>query len=222
MEKFAVVIAGISGVGKTTVSDRMIADLGYLEMSRSATTRSPRGDGRDDEYVYLTEDEFKRSIDEGGVAEYTLYGGNFYGTRKCELERIFASGRYPILVLDYYGVASLKKSLDYPVYAIYVYTDLVEAEKRLRARDVVSESESAKSSFEKRCRQNIEDFSILHTMTEIFDFYVENSDVAECAAEIANAIDKLRRGEEAMSLFEKVILTERFRLMAEDRRSLSE
>ncbi|MBE6634810.1 MAG: hypothetical protein E7617_01230 [Ruminococcaceae bacterium] len=217
MEKYAIVIAGISGVGKTTVADRLIEDLGYLEMSRSATTRSPRGDGRDDEYVYITEEEFRRSIAEGGVAEYTEYGGNLYGTRKCELERIFDSGKHPILVLDYNGAASLKKSLDYPVYAFYVYTDLAIAEERLRLRDLASGCERARASFEKRCRQNIDDFSVLHTMAELFDCYVENEEVGKCASEIIAAIDKLRCGEEAMSLFEKVMITEDFRRKASER-----
>ena len=49
MSSFAVIIAGLSGAGKTTVADALIAAEGNLEMSRSATTRQRRGDGRDDE-----------------------------------------------------------------------------------------------------------------------------------------------------------------------------
>ena len=59
MNKYAIIIAGPSGVGKTTVADNLILSLGNLEMSRSATTRQKRGDGRDDEYIYLQKEVTK-------------------------------------------------------------------------------------------------------------------------------------------------------------------
>ena len=135
MDRYAVVIAGPSGAGKTTIADSLIETLGNLEMSRSATTRAKRGDGRDDEYVYISCDEFERAIKDEDVVEYTIYSGNYYGTRKCELDRIFLENKHPILVLDYNGVRSLKEKLDYPVFAIYVYTTLDEAERRLLAEE---------------------------------------------------------------------------------------
>ena len=93
MQRYAVIIAGPSGVGKTTVADALIERLGNLEMSRSATTRAKRGDGRDDEYIYLTVDEFKSAIAAGDMAEHAEYGGNLYGTRKSELARIHKEGK---------------------------------------------------------------------------------------------------------------------------------
>ena len=62
MNKYAIIVAGPSGAGKTTVADGLIESLGNLEMSRSATTREKRGDGRDNEYIYLQKDEFLTSM----------------------------------------------------------------------------------------------------------------------------------------------------------------
>ncbi len=206
MDKYAIIIAGPSGAGKTTVADLLIEILGNLEMSRSATTRQKRGDGRDDEYVYISVDEFKESIENGDVLEHTEYSGNFYGTRKCELDRIFDEGKCPILVLDYNGVRSLKERLDYPVYAFYVYTTLAEAEKRLTARDLSADGvdlEKRLATIEKRKAENIRDYKILHTMTDIFDSFVKNDTVESCTESIIRAIDDLREGREVMPEEEK-------------------
>ena len=212
MNKYAIIIAGPSGAGKTTIADGLIESLGTLEMSRSATTRDKRGDGRDDEYIYLTKNEFLDAISNGDMLEYTEYGENYYGTRKAEFERIWGMNKNPILVLDYNGVASLKSRLDIPVFAVYVYTTLKEAESRLRKRDMVSApSEKQAQVLEKRIRANVADYKKLHEISELFDLYVENNDVASCIASIENLIDDFLGGKELMSKEEKKRITEVFK-----------
>ncbi len=212
MEKYAIVIAGPSGAGKTTVAESLIETLGTLEMSRSATTRAKRGDGKDDEYVYISIDEFRESIKSGDVLEYTEYSGNYYGTRKCELDRILGIGKHPILVLDYNGARALKERLGYPVFNFYVYTTLNEAERRLIARDLISDADNEKKRaiLEKRNFENRSDFGKLHTMTDIFDMFVENRTVEKCTEDIIHAIEELKQGKTVMSEEEKKKITEDF------------
>lgn len=216
MNKYAIIIAGPSGAGKTTVADGLIELLGNLEMSRSATTRAKRGDGRDDEYIYLQNDEFLDAISNGDMLEYTEYSGNYYGTRKSEFERIWGMNKNPILVLDYNGVASLKSRLDIPVFAVYVYTTLKEAEERLRKRDLVSApSEKQKETLLKRIRANAEDYSKLHEFCGLFDLYIENADVSSCIGEIKTALASFLTGESVMSDKEKTAITDAFKKQAE-------
>lgn len=217
MNKYAIIIAGPSGAGKTTVADSLIASLGNLEMSRSATTREKRGDGRDDEYIYLQKGEFLESISNGDMLEYTEYSGNFYGTRKCEFERIWGMNKNPILVLDYYGVASLKSNLDIPVFAIYVYTSLEEAERRLVKRDAVStQTEKQKETLLKRIKANALDYSKLSEFAPLFDLYVENSDLSTCVKAVEDALCELMSGKSVMTEEEKIAVTDKFKAEAEE------
>ncbi len=215
MKKYAIVIAGPSGAGKTTVADKLIEELGTLEMSRSATTREKRGDGKDNEYIYLQKHEFLTSIENGDVLEYTEYSGNYYGTRKCELERIWEMGKNPILVLDYVGAKSLKERLECPVYAIYVYTSLAEAQRRLCERDERSGStEKSRETVRKRVAENLSDYKKLYTMAELFDYYAENAVVDDCIADIKRALGLMAEGRDAMNLADKLKITNSFRTAA--------
>ena len=212
MKKYALIIAGPSGAGKTTVADKLIEELGTLEMSRSATTRSKRGDGRDNEYIYLQKDEFLTAMADGDILESTEYSGNYYGTRKCELERIWGMNKNPILVLDYNGVKSLKERLDCKVIAIYVYTTLSEAKARLAEREARTGAEDGgKRVVEKRTLENVADYKKLYTMAELFDAYVENSDLTLCVENAKKAIAVLEEGREATPLVDKLRITNSFK-----------
>ena len=210
MEKHIIIIAGPSGAGKTTVADLMIERLGNLEMSRSATTRAKRGDGRDDEYVYLTKEEFLHSDEVGDMLESTEYGGNYYGTRRVEIDAIFDKGKIPILVLDYNGVCSLKSKLSYPVFAFYVFTSLKEAESRLLEREKKASSDTVLSVAKKRCVQNREDYLSLGKIATVFDAYIENGDIEKCYSDIVEALDILRQGNDYMSDEDKKKVTSAF------------
>ena len=216
MNKYAIVVVGPSGAGKTTVADALIERLGDLEMSRSATTRQRRGDGRDDEYVYLTVEDFEESINKGEVLEYTNYSGNYYGTRKCELDRILSEGKKPILVLDYFGARSLKERLDYPVIAIYVYTSLAETEKRLAERDLRSSANDKKiETLKKRIHENVNDYLHLEEFSQLFDLYTENDELDRCICEIVGSLKKIKAGQCVMTAEEKSAITLAFRKEAE-------
>ena len=194
-KKYAVIFAGPSGAGKTTVADALIAKTGLHSMSRSATTRAPRGDGRDDEYIYLTREEFEAALSEGDVLEHTLYGGNMYGTRRVEIERILGEGKIPVLVLDMNGVDSLKTAkLPYPVISLYLYNDLDVIEHRLTVREAVSASSDKLAAIKKRCDINREDYLSLPERCVNFDRFIKNGDLEECVLDVMNTIDSLLDG----------------------------
>ena len=77
-----IVISGPSGVGKGTVRSALFEMEGHdLVYSISMTTRKPRkGEVHGREYYFVSEEEFKKYIEEGKMLEYAEFVGNYYGT----------------------------------------------------------------------------------------------------------------------------------------------
>lgn len=186
------VLAGPSAVGKTTVMNEIISVSGSFEYIRSATTRAPRGDGYDSEYIYLSEREFRERIDSGEMLEYTEFGGNFYGTPNSEIERIFECGKIPLLILDINGVATLKsRARAFETVAIYITADIDVLDKRLYERTIASgNTNEALKVFEKRKAQNRRDLSTLPEISKLFDLTVVNTTVSDTAKEILSFFQK--------------------------------
>ena len=105
-----VVISGPSGVGKTTLLRRLLADLPQLIPSVSATTRPPRAGERDGvDYHFLPLEEFEQRRARGEFLECCrVYGRqHWYGTLASEVEPRLAAGKWVVLEIDVEGTISI-------------------------------------------------------------------------------------------------------------------
>ena len=185
------VIAGPSAVGKTTVSDEILRQNPEFTLIRSATTRAPRGDGHDDEYLYFSDEKFRREIDSGGMLEYAEYSGSLYGTPKSELLRAECEGKIPLLILELSGVGAVRSS-EYSggALCVYLYDSLDILEARLYERYLIPESKGGREKFEKRRAQNISDYLSLTERADMFDLIISNATPAyETALKILDAMN---------------------------------
>ena len=192
MIKRAIVIAGPSAAGKTTVMKEMMDKTDIFYFSRSATTRAKRGDAFDNEYIYLTEAEFVSRIERGEMLEHTYHSGNYYGTPLSEMEYAFENGKIPLLILDMNGMESLKNSKHgFDTVGVYIYENLDVLEKRLFSRELLKgENEAARARYEKRVEQNKCDYLSLPERCHIFDIVIENKTVTETADKILELFNK--------------------------------
>jgi guanylate kinase len=136
------VLSAPSGGGKTTVAHALVRELKFLKLSRSATTRSPRGsesEGR--EYHYIGKAEFDRIRDAGGFAEWAEVHGHRYGTPASFVRETCAKGEHPLLVIDVQGGLAVKKFDPRSVLIFLMPHSLDELEKRLNERRTDSPGE---------------------------------------------------------------------------------
>lgn len=132
-----VIISAPSGAGKTTIVSHLLESRLNLSFSVSATTRPPRGSEKDGEdYFFLSVHEFKRRIANNEFVEWEeVYKDLYYGTLKCEVERIWEEGKHVLFDVDAQGGINLKKKFGTSAIAIFVMPPSVgELENRLIKR----------------------------------------------------------------------------------------
>ncbi|MDN5212377.1 guanylate kinase [Fulvivirgaceae bacterium BMA12] len=155
-----IIFSAPSGSGKTTIVQYLVKKNPCLGFSISASTRDKRGrteeDGKD--YYFLTPEEFKKKIDEDEFVEWEeVYPGNFYGTLKSEIQRIWDEGRHVIFDVDVKGGVNLKKHFKDRALAIFVKVPSLEILKtRLTDRKTDSESSISQRLFKAKFEMTFE------------------------------------------------------------------
>ncbi len=106
------VITGPSGVGKGTLIRTLRERIPELELSVSATTRSPRpGEADGVDYHFLDDAEFERLVAEGAFVEHARYSGRRYGTLRSELESRTAAGHPVVLEIEVQGARQVAQTM---------------------------------------------------------------------------------------------------------------
>lgn len=180
------IVSGPSGAGKTTLIDRVQAqlkDIGIrLYFSVSHTTRAPRAGEKDAvNYHYVSPEEFSQMIERGEFLEWAHVHGNRYGTSKAEVKWRLEAGQDVILDIDYQGARQIAQDPDLEPrsMSVFLFPPSLEAlEQRLRVRGLNTDGE-----IELRLRKAMDEIS------EGKDFYkyVIINDHLDAAAECLKA-----------------------------------
>ena len=157
----AIIFSAPSGSGKTTIVKHLLKNNSDLGFSISASTRDRRGrtekNGQD--YYFLTPQDFKKKIDNDEFVEWEeVYEGNFYGTLKSEIERIWKEGKNVIFDVDVKGGLNLKKYFGNKALAIFVKVPSLEMLKeRLHDRGTESEESLSRRLFKAQFESSFQD-----------------------------------------------------------------
>lgn len=181
-----IIFSAPSGSGKSTIVKYLMDNHPELNLafSISATTRAPRGTEKNGvEYLFLSEDEFRRKIANDEFLEHEeVYPGRFYGTLKSQVDTQTARGENVVFDVDVKGGCNIKKFYGSRALSIFIQAPSIdELRKRLIGRGTDSaeaiDSRIAKASYEM-------------TFAPQFDHIVVNDDLQKAEKETYEIVKK--------------------------------
>ena len=177
-----VVLAGPSGVGKSSIVAELRSRLPELFFSVSATTRDPRRgevDGRD--YHFVGPAGFDELVERGALLEWAeIHGGlQRSGTPREPVERALAEGRPVLVEVDLNGARAIRETVPEAVTVFVEPPSVAELERRLRGRGTESEEQ-----YRRRLRTATEELAA----RDEFDVALVNDDVRAVAAALVQLL----------------------------------
>ena len=177
-----IVLSSPSGAGKTTLVKKLSEKDNY-EISISHTTRQPRlNENQNEDYFFVSEDEFKRLIKNEEFLEYAKVFNNFYGTTRTPVINNLNKGKNVLFDIDWQGADQIKnKKLDYKLITFFILPPSKEVLfERLSNRHI-----NDKTIAKERINQFERD--VLHWIN--YDYVVINDDLNKCFLKINNLIE---------------------------------
>ena len=136
------VITGPSGVGKSTIIQRLRKKIPGIGYSVSHTSRKPRkNEAEGVNYHFVDRDIFVKMIQDKAFVEWAEVYGDLYGTSFSSLRSQTEQGLDVIMDLDSQGAKNMKASFDDSILIYILPPSLQVLEKRLRGRDSDDEAE---------------------------------------------------------------------------------
>lgn len=134
------VISGPSGVGKSTVAERMLQIDDSLTRIVTCTTRSIRSTERHGvDYFFLDHSEFSSKIQKNEFIEFSEVYGNYYGILFSTISDQIKEKNKAIAVINWKGFEKVKNAFRDNVFGIFVNPPSMGAlEDRIKKRNTDS------------------------------------------------------------------------------------
>ena len=180
---FAIVMSGPSGVGKTTLEQRLVSQDSMLVSSISTTTRSPRdGEKTGHDYFFVKRDVFEHMKNKE-LVEWAEVHGEYYGTPRRFVENELNGGRDVLLNIDVQGGIRVKKVFPDAV-MIFILPPSFDT---LRER-ILRRGGDQSIDIDTRLKNAIEEISA----SDQYDYVVVNDDLDEAVRQIRAIIESER------------------------------
>ena len=166
-----IVFTAPSGSGKSTIVQHLLDKYESLGFSVSATTRKKRpGEINGQSYYFLSTETFRQWIADDAFCEWEeVYGNQYYGTPKFEVDRLLEIGKHVIFDIDVKGALSIKNSFPDITTTVFIKVpDTKTLIDRLKTRETETEQ-----SLQKRIQKFEEEL----TYANRFDHILVNDDL---------------------------------------------
>jgi len=174
------VFSAPSGSGKTTIIKNVLKKFPEFIFSVSATTRKKRHyeiDGKD--YFFLTEEEFKKKIEQNEFIEWEKTYDYYYGTLKSFVKDNVENGKSVVLEVDVKGALKIKSA--YPDAVLIFITPPSIEELKIRLKNRKTETDE---DFKKR----IERAKMELSFKDKFDYNVVNENLKDAEKQVFEII----------------------------------
>jgi len=183
-KNFCIVLSSPSGAGKTSISKRLLQKDRKLALSISCTTRPRRkGEVNKKDYIFISDEDFKKQIKKGKFLEQASVFGYRYGTLAQTVNNFFKKKRDVLFDIDWQGFQQLKQS-GMDVVGIFILPpNKKELIRRLKKR-------GRDTSEEMKKRMNLAQDEISHFPE--YDYVVVNDSLDLCVFKIQTIINAER------------------------------
>jgi guanylate kinase len=189
-EALVIIVSAPSGSGKTTIVKMLQEKMPEVRRSISCTTRQPREDETDGEdYLFISEEEFREKAEAGEFLEWEENFGNCYGTPRAQLTEALETGQDIILSIDVKGARTVKIEVPESISVFVMPPSPGELEERLRKRNTDHESQ-----VETRLKESKREIAA----ADEYDYLIVNKDLAKAVEELKDIIDKERSNRKQM------------------------
>lgn len=168
------VLAGPSGVGKTSIVHELLKRFGgYFSVSATTRTAGPgEVNGRD--YDFISEPDFRKRIDSKSFLEHAeVFGKSWYGTPRAPVEAAVARGQLAILDIDVQGADQVKQHCPNMFGVFVLPPSEAELLHRLRARGREDEA-----TIQRRFAASTREIARARA-GKTFDVFIVNDDLAK-------------------------------------------
>ena len=180
-----VILSSPSGAGKTTITKKIQQKYQSFKISVSHTTRKPRpNEVHGVDYFFISQNEFKKKIDDKEFYEYAKIFDNYYGTSKKTVDQIIKKNDI-IFDIDWQGTKQLSKFKNLKLIKIYL---IPPNKNELKAR-LIKRNQDSNREVERRFKAFDED--IQHWKD--YDYIVINKNLENCYKQIENIISSNKK-----------------------------
>jgi guanylate kinase len=186
--KNLIILSAPSGSGKTTLCRALQRRDESIGFSVSCTSRKKRkGEINGVDYTFLTDQEFKKRIENGEFAEWEqIHGNYYYGTLKAILEAAIQHQELLLLELDVKGAMSIKNIYSEKTLSIFVEPPSMD--------DLYTRLVKRGTDSEKRIAKRLERLTAELEYKSNFDHHIINDDVRHAVDEIMDIIQHENEG----------------------------